>query len=288
MNKKRLLTSLVLGTAMASQVVVPVLAKPQTNETPSQTDEKWKQDAHTTIGVTEVSKDDVINGPDGKPQLNISFEVPLYVTTAAIGESADLATPDTYDIKNSGSRGIVVTDMRIEKLDKATWSTVEDAPKDKKDVKLLIGNLVMPKTKDKAVNEKVAADITNGEENAFAENTKYKVIAKDGGKLSNAYANLKHPNGDLKSDDEVKKLVNKDKGINISGTVLAEARTNEKAASQFKVTYVVGAITAAADGKADKPDTGDGTGNGGLVTKDDIIGFTYAGDDKVAAGLATK
>lgn len=45
MNKKRLLTSLVLGTAMASQVVVPVLAKPQTNETPSQTDEKWKEDA---------------------------------------------------------------------------------------------------------------------------------------------------------------------------------------------------------------------------------------------------
>lgn len=244
---------------------------------------------HTTIGVTEVSADDVITDPEtGKPQLNISFEVPLYVTTAAIGGSAELATPETYDIKNNGKRGIVVTDMRIEKLANATWSTVENAPtteKEKNDVKLLIGNLLMPQTKDKATNEKVAAKITEGGENAFADGTNYKVIAKGGGTLSNAYANLKDPDGTEKLENEVKTLVNKGKGINISGTVFNTTRTNEKAASQFKVTYVVSAITADADGKADRPTTDVKPGNGGLVTKDDIIGFTYAGDDKKAAGL---
>ena len=47
---------------------------------------------------------------------------------------------------------------------------------------------------------------------------------------------------------------------------------------QFKVTYVVSAITKNAD---DNLAGGDGT-----VNKDQIVGFTYVGDDKVAAGLA--
>lgn len=243
----------------------------QTNKTP-----ETNQDSHTTIGITEVKKEDMIGG-DLDATANVSFEVPLYVTTAAIGGQTALATPKTYDIKNNGTRGIVVTRMQIEKLAGSTWSTVEEDNQvdDDKKVKLAIGGLTMPATKGDGVkvDAKLAVD---GTENAFTKNTGYKVIEKDHKTLSTSKANV----------GAAETMVNKKEGdantnigLAIAGKVAqADNRASKGAASQFKVTYVVSAITKNAD---DNLAGGDGT-----VNKDQIVGFTYVGDDKVAAGLA--
>ena len=279
MNKKKVLTSLVLGTAMVSQVAVPVFAKEQTNQTPEQdttAPNEWKADSHTTIGISEVSEDDA-NGLD--KSLNVSFEVPLYVTTAAVGNEETLRTPTEYDIKNNGNRGIVVTAMQIEKL--GDWDTVTVAEaaqvtEDKK-VELTIGGRKMPATTKK--NEKVDVTILKqGDNSVFNKDEKYVVIKKTGGTLAKAPANL-GKNTAINKDDKDNIL-----GLNITGKIKGDAdRTTKKAAAQFKVTYTVSAITATADANVDKPLNNGG--NGGLVTKNDVVGFTYVGDDKAMAQL---
>lgn len=277
MNKKKILTSLVLGTAMVSQVAVPVFAKEQTNTTPNENaanPNEWKADSHTTIGITEVGKDDLIDG-DLDKTTNVSFEVPLYVTTAAISGKTVLAAPKTYDIQNNGTRGIVVTRMQIEKLANSTWSTVEDdteVENDAKNVKLAIGGLTMPATKQ--AGEKVDAKLAvTGTNNAFTTGEKYNVIEKGGKTLSTSEANkAKDINKANRNDADTANI-----GLAIVGKVKnVEDRQNKAAASQFRVTYVVSAITKKAD-----ENIGDGT-----VDKDKIVGFTYVGDDKAAAGLA--
>ena len=279
MNKKKVLTSLVLGTAMVSQVAVPVFAKEQTNQTPEQdttAPNEWKADSHTTIGISEISaKDAAENGVD-KTQ-NVSFEVPLYVTTAAIGNNAELKTPTEYDITNKGNRGIVVTAMQIEKL--GDWDTVTEDVQvaDAKKVKLSIGGRTMPATGKK--NEKVVVEILKqGDNSAFNTDEQYVVIKKGGGTLAKAPAN-----------DGKDLAINKDDkdqilGLNISGKIKGDAdRNTVGAAAQFKVTYTVSAITKTADENVDKK-PGEG-GNNGLVGKNDVVGFTYVGDDKVKAQL---
>lgn len=268
MNKKKVLTSLVLGTAMVSQVAVPVFAAKQDNNTPN-----VNPDSHTTIGISEVSAGDAA-GLD--QTLNVSFEVPLYVTTAAVGGEAKLRTPTEYDITNKGNRGIVVTAMQIEKLENSTWDTVEDTTGiGAKEVKLAIGGRTMTTTK--GAKGKVNVPILkNGDNSAFNSDEKYVVIKKGGGTLANAPANK----GKNTTYNEVdKKIV----GLKIDGDIKNVDRTTGKTAAQFKVTYTVSAITATADANVDKElDAG---GNGGLIGKDDVVGYTYVGDDKAAAQL---
>ena len=275
MNKKKVLTSLVLGTAMVSQVAVPVFAKTQTNQTPNEdttAPNEWKADSHTTIGISEISAGDAAEDGVDKTQ-NVSFEVPLYVTTAAIAGKEDLKTPTEYDITNSGNRGIVVTAMQIEKL--GTWNTVSAAPATDKEVKLSIGGREMPATNDQ--NKKVAVEILKqGNNSAFNTDMKYNVIkkqdaqTKENGSLAKADAN--------KGKDAT--VINKDNnghvlGLNISGKIKNDtARKTKGATAQFKVTYTVSAITK------DKDTAGDAT-----VDKDGIVGYTYVGDDKAAAQL---
>lgn len=275
MNKKKVLTSLVLGTAMVSQVAVPVFAKEQTNETPNQTDAEWKQDSHTTIGIAEISEKDAKEDNIDKTQ-NVTFEVPLYVTSAAVENDADLKTPTTYDIKNGGNRGIVVTAMKIEKL--AAWDTVatdaEVAGAPKK-VHLSIGKLTMSATNK--VNEKVDVPVVKtGQVTAFNNEMKYKVIGKGGETLSTSKANK---NADTTI---VNKVGTNNVGLNISGKIDATTRKSVGAAAQFKVTYTVSAITKDADDKYAE------AGNDGLVDNNGVIGLTYVGDDKAASGMATK
>ena len=264
---------------MSCSIAVPVFAKEQTNTTPNEGttgENAWKADSHTTIGITEVHKDDLIEG-DLDKTTNVSFEVPLYVTTAAIGGKDVLATPKTYDIQNNGTRGIVVTRMQIEKLADSTWSTVEndgEVDNDAKNVKLTIGGLTMPATK--GANVKVDAKLAEaGTTNAFTTGEKYNVIEKGGKTLSTSKAN--------EGKDITKANRNEADTANIGLAIVGkvknvEDRQSKAAASQFRVTYVVSAITKDAD---DNLNQGDGT-----VDKDQIVGFTYVGDDKVAAGLA--
>lgn len=275
MNKKKVLTSLVLGTAMVSQVAVPVFAKEQTNETPKQdttAPNEWKADSHTTIGISEISAKDAAEDGVDKTQ-NVSFEVPLYVTTAAIAGKADLKTPTEYDITNSGNRGIVVTAMQIEKL--GDWNTVSADPTTNREVKLSIGGREMPATNDQ--NKKVAVEILKqGSNSAFNTDMKYNVIKKQdaktkvNGSLAKADANTGRDATVINKDDNGNVL-----GLNISGKIQNDtARKTKGAAAQFKVTYTVSAIIK------DKDTAGDAT-----VDKDGIVGYTYVGDDKAAAQL---
>ena len=267
MNKKKVLTSLVLGTAMVSQVAVPVFAKVQTNTTPNESTappDEWKADSHTTIGISEVSADDA----DGLDPTNVSFEVPLYVTTAAVGGGAKLKTPTEYDItNNSKKRGIVVTAMQIEKLQNGTWDTVTDTANiGEKEVKLAIGGRIMPTTK--AVTGKVDVPIlVQGNNSAFNSDEKYVVIKKDGGTLAKAPGNK----GKNTTYNEVGGQI---VGLNIDGDIKNTTRTTGKAAAQFKVTYTVSAITKTADDKDEN-----------TVDKNGVVGFTYVGDDKEKAQL---
>ena len=263
MNKKKVLTSLALGTAMVSQVAMPVFAATQNNSTPN-----VNPDAHTTIGISEVSEADA-KGLD--TSLNVSFEVPLYVTTAAVGKESELRTPTEYDITNKGTRGIVVTAMQIEKLGEWDTVTVADdaAVTEDKKVALAIGGRKMPATDGKAKNEKVAVEILKqGDNSLFNTDEEYVVIKKGGGTLANAPANSQKK---LALNEKDKKIV----GVKIAGKIKGDTdRTTAKAAAQFKVTYTVSAITAQAD-----------TDNKNTVTKDNVVGFTYVGDDKAMAQL---
>lgn len=277
MNKKKVLTSLVLGTAMVSQVAVPVFAKEQSNATPNQdttAPNEWKADSHTTIGISEISEQDATEGGVDLTQ-NVSFEVPLYVTTAAVGKKDKLNTPTEYDITNNGKRGIVVTAMQIEKL--GTWDTVtEDVQvNDAKKVKLSIGGRTMSSTVDQ--KGRVAVEILKAENSAFNTGMKYNVIkkynetTKKGGTLASAPANVNLDATAINKDANGNIL-----GLNIAGKIdgSADRTTTGKAAAQFKVTYTVSAITKDAD-----------TQNKDTVEKTELLGYTYVGDDKAAAQL---
>lgn len=277
MNKKKILTSLVLGTAMVSQVAVPVFAKTQTNETPNQEatgDNEWKADSHTTIGISEISEEDAKEDNIDKTQ-NVTFEVPLYVTSAAVENEDSLRTPTTYDITNNGNRGIVVTAMKIEKL--GAWSTVAtdgEVGTDAKKVHLSIGNLTMSAASE--LNKKVDVPVVKaGQTTAFNSEMKYKVIGKNE-KLSTSKANK------TAADTMVNKVGTNNVGLKISGKIAATTRKSVGAAAQFKVTYTVSAITKAAQTEYDKK------GNDGLVDNNGVIGLTYVGDDKAASGMAKK
>ena len=260
MNKKKVLTSLALGTAMVSQVAMPVFAAKQDNSSPT-----TNPDAHTTIGISEVSADDA-KGLD--QSLNMSFEVPLYVTTAAVGGETKLRTPTEYDIKNnSTTRGIVVTSMQIEKLENGTWDTVEDTIGiADKEVKLAIGGRTMSTTK--GATGKVSVPILKNQDNsAFNSDEEYVVIKKNGGTLANAPANK---DKNLTYNKVGEKIV----GLKIDGDIKNLERKTGKTAAQFKVTYTVSAISSTAE-KADK----------NTVDKNNVVGYTYVGDDKAAAQL---
>ena len=251
MNKKKVLTSLVLGTAMVSQVAVPVFAAKQTNETPN-----TNPDAHTTIGILESDETDLT-------KLNVSFEVPLYVTTAALSGKTALTTPKTYDIKNTGENTIVVTGMNFEKISADDqWVTVDQGQvtgdKAEKKVALKIGDVNMPAVSKQG--EKVPVNIKTAASNAFYSATKYNAITKDS-------TLAKSPTNEGSLGVETNKT-----GLKIEGTIAAATRekTNPNTnVPQFKVTYLISAVKAGTDNKQ--------------ITDDKLIGYTYVGDDKSQA-----
>lgn len=234
---KKKLIGIMLAVMVASQGMVAFAAPANNNP---------QGDQHTTIGIMEAAE----------KVGQVSFEVPLYVTTAAISQQADLMCPEGYDIKNTSkaddAHDIGVLSVTVERI--GTWN-IKETPVDKTDVKLVIGDLVLPEVN--ATTTKNTVDIRTspaGKASVFYGQTKGKpdkVTAIPVGKTLAEVAN------------GVAVGAANYKGLDITGKVAVVQRTNEKAAAQFKVTYVVSA----------------------LDNKSDPIGNTYVGDNKTAAGL---
>lgn len=233
MNKK--LFAAVIAALAVSQGV-PVMAAPATNSPAN--------GQHTTIGILEAVSKDISNA---------SFEVPLYITTAAVSNDANLLCPENYDIKNTGTANIGVLSLTVAKAANSTWDTVEADPSDDKKVKLTIGGLTLPEVNTNTSSATVTFLKTQNN-CAF-----YGKTAGKTNKLTAIEAN--------KTLSEAAKTTAADTvtndGLKITGKVVSKDRTNLKAAAQFKVTYVVSALD----------DNGD------------PIGITYAGDDENIAGL---
>ena len=127
MKMKKFLATSVLTTAAIVQMAMPAFAADQSNGSP-----ETNKAAHTQFGVIESSKD--VSG-------QVSFEVPLYVTMAAVSNKDKMAVPskDAYYIENT-SKSIVnadgteeptepigVTNMEVKGLN-GGWSIVAVAP----------------------------------------------------------------------------------------------------------------------------------------------------------------
>lgn len=238
MKKRKKLVAAVLAALVVSQSMT-ALANPSDNNP--------KGDEHTTIGIMEAETE----------VGQASFEVPLYVTTAAISGKAELMCPEGYDIKNTSkgndAHNIGVLSVSVEKI--GTWDTVKTAPITNTQVKLTIGDLVLPAV-DNTTKKKTVDIIKDTEAHTSVfygktagKDTKVTAIAKDQ-TLSEAAGGVAPTAAGYK-------------GLDITGTVQNTTRTNKKAAAQFRVTYVVSALDDAGD----------------------PIGNTYVGDDKTAAGL---
>ena len=237
MKKKKLLLALVAALAVSQGI--PVLAKPATNNPTG--------DEHTTIGIMEAEKD----------ISQASFEVPLYITTAAVSNSNKLLCPTGYDIKNTSKAAdappIGVFSLTVEKVAGSTWDIVSNTPTVDKKVQLSIGDLPLPEVNDTNRSSTVSF-LTTTPDCAFYGKTKGKPT-----KLTEIRS------GQTLSEAAGGPAVNADgyEGLGISGTVHATNRNNIKAAAQFKITYVVTT----------------------LDTTGDPIGNTYVGDDKAASGM---
>lgn len=193
---------------------------------------------HTTIGIMESTTN----------VGQASFEVPLYVTTAAISDSDQLICPDGYDITNTtgtnGNRPIGVVSVSVEKL--GDWNLVTTTPNDQYDVKMTIGDLTLPAVSKKN-DVKTVEILTGGQNTVFYDDAKNKIQAIPSGQTLSQAAGVQDG-----------------KGIGITGLVKSMTRKNKKAVAQFRIRYVISAIDQA---------TGD------------PIGSTYVGDNKAAAGF---
>lgn len=228
-NKKRLL-ALMLTPFVLSQSITALAAKADNNPT---------GDQHTTIGIMESTTE----------VGQASFEVPLYITTAAVTGKDRLICPTGYDIRNtSQTNAIGVVSVTVEKVDGGSWDLVVDTPTSDKKVKLTIGELVLPAVNDghKTETIQIATD-TRAQNTVFydaAKNSKLRAIP-----VNQTLAQA--AGGDVGN------------GLSITGLIQAKDRSNIKAAAQFRVKYVVSALDA----------------NGAA------IGNIYVGDSKAAAGL---
>jgi len=97
MKIRKVLATSVLTTAALIQAAMPAFAAKQTNGSPVD-----QPAAHTQFGIVESDKD--VSG-------QVSFEVPLYVTMAAVSNKGKMAVPskDAYYIENT-SKSIMKQD----------------------------------------------------------------------------------------------------------------------------------------------------------------------------------
>lgn len=226
-NKKKLLSA-VLAVATVMGLAIPAMAADPTAT-------EIEANADTTIAIFDTEIDPT----------NVSFEVPLYVTMAAVTSKVDVVVPDNYGITNTSDvgdvpYGIGVTAMSFTKLKDSTFNTTHTASgsiQSLTDIRLSIGNVLMPvmTTPGTKVVDFTKKDDTLGDV-AFIDKGTSKPAKIEAGKT------LELP---------------------LKGAVQSATRTNGDTVAQFKVSYVISA----------------------LDNKGDPIGAIYAGNDSEAAGL---
>ena len=206
-NKKKLLSAALAVTTVMGLAVPAMAADP--------TEKEIEANSDTTIAIFETEIDPT----------NVSFEVPLYVTLAAVNNQTNVVVPDNYGITNTSdggevTHGIGVTAMEFTKLEGSTFSTVQESSVTSQyNIRLSIGNVLMPAMSaagTKAVDFSKKDD--DGSEVAFITSTKPTKI--EAGKTLD---------------------------LPIKGTVQSATRTSGDAVAQFKVTYIVSALDAAGD-----------------------------------------
>lgn len=226
MKAKKILTTAAIVAMIATQGIT---AFAQT------ADNDPKNDQHTTIGILESTN---VAG-------QVSFSVPLYVTTAAVKGKADLLTPTGYDIKNEanpGEKSIAVLSVSITGV--GDWSTTSTVPTADKQVQLSIGGLQMPEVSrddTKTVELNTVADPGNFYDKAQG---KYRAIEPQK-TLSQAVTSIAE--GDPNYE-----------GLKIVGKVNAQERNDVAASAQFRITYLISPLN----------------------DRGEPLGLTYVGDTK--------
>ena len=212
MKKVKLLSTMALAAVLSAGSVLPVFAYTA--------DGAWSSEQHTTFGIQEGSETDFAN--------QASFEVPLYVTMAAISGKDTLTTPDGYDVKNSATKEgsyIAVQSFDVEMYQNATWEIIDNnaIPASSKQMTFSIGTVnLSPQKKGttKTYGTKgITADVTLTEGTFAAANGDLKVL--------NAQQYLSTG------------TQNPGKGIALAGKIQDTTRTKDGngTAAQFRVIY---------------------------------------------------
>ena len=165
----------------------------------------------TTIGIMQTNLD---------PQ-TVAFEVPLYVTVAAVNGQTELRCPTNYGITNTSQEvdgayfKLAVTRLTLQTVANHTWEIVDGTPTQNKQLALQIGGLSMPATNGAATGAVHIVDIKN-KDNTFYNLTarKFTLIDKTGPLM-----------------------------IPVAGQVAGSTRGDVAAAPQFRLKYTVSPVT---------------------------------------------
>lgn len=218
--KKKVLMTTALVAALTIGNVMPVAAYTA--------DGAWSKEQHTTFGIQEGKADDFAH--------QASFEVPLYVTMAAISTedvngkfpTDQLVTPEGYDIKNSSTKDnsfIAVESFDVEMYQSATWEIIESTatPTGKYQMTFRIGDVdLKAQTKGKTI--KYGTKDAVGKNVDLADN----LFAGAGGVLKPLGAQQYLSNHSTTQGA----------GIPLYGKIASEVRTKSNGtAAQFRIIY---------------------------------------------------
>mgnify|MGYP004606544287 CR=1 FL=1 len=220
--KKKLLMTTALVAALSIGNVMPVFAYTA--------DGVWSNEQHTTFGIQEGSATDFAH--------QASFEVPLYVTMAAIDNTdkgnfdpEQLVTPEGYDIKNSSTKAdsyIAVESFDVEMYNTATWSiiTFGSTPNTSKEMTFKIGNQELRAQTAGQTIKYGTKDVKQENKNVDLQDG---IFAKTDGKLNPLGAQQYMSNHSTAPG----------KGIPLFGKIQATNRANNGTgtAAQFRVIY---------------------------------------------------
>lgn len=244
MRKKKVFATAAIAALAAAQMAMPVMAAKTNNDkedlsADKSLEQELKDNGHTTFKVFE-SENSVVDG-------QVSFEVPLYVTMAAVKGDAELKVPTGYYIKNTNAEaannpiGVINIDVKPE-----GWSIVSErtAPSADKEMQFTLGDV-----KFKAAT--AGGDVVNmyNWDNETEKNVFLDSIA--------SYTDL-----NSKTHNKVYQITDK-LDLNLAGKVQQlSTRKNSNTVAAFKVVYTIAAID---------PTTGQPKG------------ATYVGDSKDAS-----
>lgn len=247
--KKKVLMTTALVAALTIGNVMPVAAYTANGA--------WSKEHHTTFGIQEGEAADFAH--------QASFEVPLYVTMAAISNvnndqnkfpTDELVTPEGYDIKNSSMKAdsyIAVESFDVEMYQNATWDiiTFGTIPATAKQMTFKIGNVEL-------AQQSKGTTVVYGTKDVATKNVDLKdgMFAKTDGKL--------YPLGaqQYMSTHTTAQTT----GISLFGKIKSEARTKTNGtAAQFRVVYHMVPTDADGNKKAAASYVGDDKKDAGYI-----------------------